>query len=70
MPVSAGHALKKASKNKVKIIRAIEIAKALGKVPAVKSEPLYDARQIGLIAPDKVLKALGKTGNLPQGGRI
>ena len=44
------------SKNKIKIIRAIEIAKALGKVPAVKSEPLYDARQIGLIAPDKVLK--------------
>lgn len=44
------------SKNKVKIIRAIEIAKALGKVPAIKSEPLYDARQIGLIAPNKVLK--------------
>jgi tRNA dimethylallyltransferase len=44
------------SKNKVKIIRAIEIAKKLGKVPAIKSEPIYDAIQIGLIAPDKVLK--------------
>lgn len=44
------------SKNKIKIIRAIEIAKKLGKIPATKSEPLYDAIQIGLIAPDMVLK--------------
>ncbi len=49
------------SKNKVKIIRAIEIAKALGKVPPIKSEPLYNAIQIGLIAPDKVLKERIKT---------
>ena len=44
------------SKNKVKIIRAIEIAKELGAVPALKSEPLYTAIQIGLMAPDKILK--------------
>jgi len=44
------------SKNKRKIIRAIEIATKLGGVPAIKSKPLYDAIQIGLIAPDKVLK--------------
>jgi len=49
------------SKNKVKIIRAIEIAKALGKVPAIKSEPLYNAIQIGLTAPDKILRERIKT---------
>ena len=48
-------------KNKRRIIRAIEIAKALGKVPPVKSEPLYNAIQIGLITPDKVLKDRIKT---------
>lgn len=49
------------SKNKIKIIRAIEIAKSLGKVPPIKSEPLYEAIQIGLMAPDKVLKDRIKT---------
>jgi tRNA dimethylallyltransferase len=44
------------TKNKRKIIRAIEIATELGAVPAIKSEPLYDAMQIGLIAPDQILK--------------
>lgn len=44
------------SKNKVKIIRAIEIAKELGSVPAIKSEPLYNSVQIGLITPDIILK--------------
>ena len=44
------------TKNKRKIIRAIEIATELGNVPAIKSEPLYNAIQIGLIAPDKILK--------------
>ncbi len=43
-------------KNKRKIIRAIEIATALGAVPAVKSDPLYEAFQIGLMVPDQVLK--------------
>jgi len=44
------------SKNKRKIIRAIEIAKALGEVPAIKNEQLYDTLEIGLIMPDKILK--------------
>ncbi len=44
------------SKNKRKIIRAIEIAKVLGKVPPIKTESRYDAIQIGLIAPDQILK--------------
>jgi len=43
-------------KNKRKIIRAIEIATKLGKVPEIKSEPPYDAIQIGLMAPDNILK--------------
>ena len=66
------------SKNKVKIIRAIEIAKSLGEVPSIKSEPLYEALQIGLIAPDKVLKDRIKTrlikrigaGMLQEGSRL
>jgi len=66
------------SKNKRKIIRAIEIATELGSVPAVKSEPLYNAIQIGLIAPDKVLKDRIKTrlikrieaGMLAEGQRL
>jgi tRNA dimethylallyltransferase len=47
--------------NKRKIIRAIEIATALGSVPPIKSEPLYDVIQIGLITPDKILKERIKT---------
>lgn len=35
--------------NKVRLIRAIEIAAALGKVPKVKSKPQYDAIQIGIL---------------------
>jgi len=42
--------------NRVKIIRALEIALALGSVPKVKLEPKYDALQIGLTLKDKVLK--------------
>jgi tRNA dimethylallyltransferase len=49
------------SKNKVKIIRAIEITKKLGKVPVIKSKSIYNAIQIGLIAPDKILKERIKT---------
>lgn len=44
------------NKNKRRLIRAIEIATALGKVPPLKSEPLYDTIQIGLLVPDKILK--------------
>jgi tRNA dimethylallyltransferase len=44
------------SKNKRRIIRAIEIATELGEVPPVKAEPPYDAIKIGLTAADKILK--------------
>lgn len=43
------------AKNKVRLIRAIEIAKALGKVPEVKSDPKYDALQIGIKMTKEVL---------------
>lgn len=40
------------SKNKVRLIRAIEIVKALGKVPKIKeSEPKYEFIKIGLSLP-------------------
>ena len=43
--------------NKVRLIRAIEIAKALGKVPKIKELPSkYDFIFIGLDLPDKELK--------------
>lgn len=44
------------AKNRVRLIRAIEIAKALGSVPPVKSEKLYDTLFIGLDVPDEILK--------------
>lgn len=45
------------SKNKVRLIRAIEIAKYLGKVPNVKDGPCqYNILQIGLKLPDQILK--------------
>jgi len=43
-------------KNKRKIIRAIEIATAIGNVPPIESKPLYDTLQIGLTLPDKILQ--------------
>lgn len=43
-------------KNKVRLIRAIEIAKALGKVPKIKLNSPYDVIKIGLTLPDEVLK--------------
>ncbi len=42
--------------NKVRLIRAIEIAKALGKVPKVKSQSKYKVTKIGLTLPDEILK--------------
>ncbi len=45
--------------NKVRLIRAIEIAKALGHVPSLPKEiPLikYDVLKIGLMLPDEILK--------------
>lgn len=34
--------------NRVRLIRAIEIAKSLGKVPKIKTKPRYEALQIGI----------------------
>lgn len=42
--------------NKVRLIRAIEIAKSLGKVPKIESKQLYDPTYIGLDLPDLALK--------------
>lgn len=42
--------------NPVRLIRAIEIATALGSVPVLKKKSLYDALSIGLTLPDEVLK--------------
>jgi tRNA dimethylallyltransferase len=45
------------SKNKVRLIRAIEIAKALGNVPEIKELPSkYEFVLIGIDLPDEVLK--------------
>jgi len=41
--------------NKVRLIRAIEIASELGKVPKIKSAPKYRAVQIGLTLPKEKL---------------
>lgn len=49
------------SQNKVRLIRAIEIAKALGKVPKVKKFEKYNVDWIGLTLPDKILKERIKT---------
>ena len=42
--------------NKVRIIRAIEIAKALGKVPEIKANPKYDTLYIGAHQKPEILK--------------
>ena len=43
--------------NSVRLVRAIEIALALGKVPKIKKEKsTYDFIQIGLTLPDEILK--------------
>jgi tRNA dimethylallyltransferase len=45
------------SKNKVRLIRAIEIAKALGKVPPItQATPVYKFIKIGLYLPPEKLK--------------
>jgi tRNA dimethylallyltransferase len=41
--------------NKIRVIRAIEIATHLGKVPKLKPAPKYDVLQIGLTLPEKEL---------------
>ncbi|MDP1620104.1 MAG: tRNA (adenosine(37)-N6)-dimethylallyltransferase MiaA [Candidatus Moranbacteria bacterium] len=45
------------AKNKVRLIRAIEICKTLGQVPAEKSDPQYRSLQIGLDVPKDELHA-------------
>ncbi len=42
--------------NKVRIVRAIEIASALGAVPPVKKEPRYDTLMIGITIPEADLR--------------
>jgi len=42
--------------NRVRIVRAIEIAKTLGFVPPIKKDAKYYALQIGLDATDEILK--------------
>lgn len=44
------------AKNKVRLVRAIEIAQALGKVPVLKKQPSkYEFLKIGLYAPIEIL---------------
>ncbi|MES2416234.1 MAG: tRNA (adenosine(37)-N6)-dimethylallyltransferase MiaA [Patescibacteria group bacterium] len=44
------------AKNKVRLVRAIEIAQALGKVPMLKKAPIkYEFIKIGLCAPTDIL---------------
>lgn len=47
--------------NTVRLIRAIEIAKALGTVPAIIAQPKYQTLQIGITTDDKVLREKIKT---------
>jgi tRNA dimethylallyltransferase len=42
--------------NKVRLIRAIEIAKELGSVPKIKSKPLYNVLTIGILSDPEKLK--------------
>ena len=44
------------SHNKVRLVRAIEIAQSLGAVPKVKTSQIYDPLLIGLDIPDLALK--------------
>lgn len=45
------------SQNKVRLVRAIEIAKSLGKVPKFKIDRIYNPLFIGLDLPDSALRA-------------
>lgn len=42
--------------NKVRLIRAIEIATALGKVPRIKTNPKYNTLQIGVLFDTEILR--------------
>lgn len=43
-------------RNRVRLIRAIEITKVLGSVPEIKPKPKYQTLQIGLDVPKNILK--------------
>lgn len=43
-------------KNKVRLIRALEITRSLGKVPKIKKQKPYDIEWIGLSFPNEALK--------------
>lgn len=43
-------------KNKVRLIRALEIVESIGKVPKIKKKKEYTTLKIGLIVPDEILK--------------
>lgn len=43
-------------KNKVRLIRALEIIESIGKVPEIKKESPYEVEWIGLDFPDEILK--------------
>ncbi len=64
------------SKNKIRLIRAIEIAKTLGKVPKITEvKPMYKFIKIGLYLPPdklkkKVEKRVQKMFNPPTGGGL
>ena len=42
--------------NRVRLIRAIEIVKTLGKVPEIKTRSIFNVFKIGLKIPDEILK--------------
>jgi tRNA dimethylallyltransferase len=44
------------SKNKIRLIRAIEILCSIGKIPKLQKKPKYDAVQIGIKWPNETLK--------------
>lgn len=44
------------SKNKVRLVRAIEIAKAIGKTPKIRKSEKYDVEWIGIDWSDEILK--------------
>jgi len=48
-------------KNKVRLIRALEITEAIGKVPKQKDKPQYNTLKIGLTIHDEVLRQRIKT---------
>lgn len=64
------------AKNPRRLIRAIEIAQSLGKVPHLEAElPSYDVLQIGIKLPDEILKKniekrIKKMLNPPAGGGL